>query len=190
LVLSLFFFFLICFLLLLFRPVTSIKWLPIDQNDCYHHPAFTANKLIACTEDGNLLCLDCNGKLFAACSLDNSSSSRPLSPAPPSSSSSSVPAILSLDTDGRLIIGGCSDASIRIWIMSNGTMQQIQCYSKAHSGGITAICFGKAIEDLSLGNVSGKDSNSSSNTGTSSDSELFVSGSDDCSIRIWRIWYG
>jgi WD40 repeat protein len=169
------------------RPVTSIKWFPIDQNDCYNHPSFTANKLVACTEDGNLLCLDCNGKLFAACSLDIASSPRSLSPSP--SSSSTVPAILSLDTDGRLIIGGCSDGSIRIWIMNNGTMQQIQCYSKAHSGGITSICFGKAIEDLSLGNVSGKDS-SSSGTSTTSDSELFVSGSDDCSIRIWRIWYG
>lgn len=153
-----------------YRPVTAMKWLPADV-DYYKHPSFTVNKLIVGTEDGNLLCLDQNGKLYAGGSIDT--------------------AILSLDTDGRIIVAGCQDGSIRVWIMSNGQMQLIHKYAKAHSGGVTAISLGKAVEDVSLyvSGGSGKDNGSSANALNNSLSDLMVSGSDDCSIRIWRIWY-
>jgi WD40 repeat protein len=95
--------------------------------------------------------------------------------------------ILSLDTDGRMIVGGCQDGSIRIWMMNNGTMVQIHFFNKAHTGGVTAITLGRMIEDHSLNTVSQQPSSPAANLAALA--EIMISGSDDCSIRVWRIWY-
>jgi WD40 repeat protein len=158
-----------------------MKWLPTDS---YPIQGFSSNKLIVATEDGNLLCLDTNGKLFAALKGDSSSAA---------SSSSSI---LSMDCDSRMIICGYQDGSIRVFIIVAGAFQLITNYSKAHGGGVTSICIGRLIEDNSISSSSsdglaGANTNSHNNPAgpLTSASELFVSGSDDCSIRIWRLWY-
>lgn len=154
-----------------------MKWLPVspDGMDWYHHPSFAHQKLLIGTEDGRFLCLDCQGKLYAGGKLESG--------------------ILSLDTDGRLVVAGCQDGSIRVWIMTNGEIQMIHTYLKAHTGGVTAIALGRMIEDMSVSMSTPTAGNSltsptgGNGSGSSSTTDLLVSGSDDCSIRIWRIWY-
>jgi WD40 repeat protein len=161
----------------IFRPITAMKWLPTDS-----HPVqgFTSNKLIISTEDGTLLCLDCNGKLFAALKIET------LPTLPPTSPSST--SIASLDCDHRMIVCGCQDGSLRVYLMKGGSFQMIQSYSRAHSGAVSAVSIGRPIEDMSLNSNTSIAGNNSSSSGSGA-SELLVSGSDDCSIRIWRLWY-
>lgn len=140
------------------RTVTSMKWIPNHPEAvaALKHPGFSDKKLVAATADGKLICIDADGKLFAAIQLDV--------------------AILAIDTDGRLIVGGGSDGSLRVWNIQGGKMREIVKIVKAHGGAVTAVAL--AVMEATDGHFSG-----------STVSEMLVTGSDDCSIRVWRIGY-
>lgn len=142
-----------------------MKWLP-NHSDFYTSHGFTNQKLLVCTEDGKLLCLDTTGKLFAALQLETS--------------------INCLDTDGKLIVGGCGDGSVRAWMMQQGKFKEIQRILKAHNGAVTAIALGENVESLST--VGGIQQQQQQSLGGPI-SEMMVTGSDSCSTRIWRLTY-
>ena len=144
-------------ILVILRPVTSLKWLP--DGNMYG----TNRKLIAGTADGRILCIDLEGKLFAAVQVESS--------------------VLCLDTDGKIIAGGCADGSVRVWMMQNAKLQELCKFPKAHSGAVTAISIGTPVEQAE------DQPHRTANIRASNYSEILVSGSDDCSIRVWRIGY-
>lgn len=143
------------------RPITCMKWLP--ENNMYESTDFTSQKLIIGTADGRLLCVDVEGKLFAATQLD--------SPA------------LCVDTDGKIFVGGCTDGSVRVWVMKIGKLHELCRFAKIHSGAVTAIALGSKVE------IVDEHQRSASNSHRPTHSEIMVSGSEDCSIRVWRIGY-
>ena len=129
----------------------------------YENSSFASQKLIVATNDGRLLCIDIEGKLFAATQLD-------------------CP-VLCVDTDGKIFVGGCADGSVRVWIIKDGKLQELSKIAKAHSGAVTAIALGSKVEAVD------EHQRSSASAHRASPSEIRVAGSDDCSIRVWRIGY-
>ncbi len=154
------------------RPITAMKWIPLSGHhyeDVAHtlkQSGFTDKKLIVATADGKLLCLDAEGKLFSACQLEV--------------------ALLCIDTDGRVVVGGGADGSVRVWQLQGGKMRELIKIPKAHSGAVTAIAI--AEPEIPSPEVSGGAHNHH-NQNVGRLSEMLVTGSDDCSIRVWRMAY-
>lgn len=103
-----------------------------------------------------------------------------------------------LDSDGRMVVGGCAAGSVRAWKFIQGKICEVYKFSKAHSEAVTAISLATYREcDAS----SGGDGNSQSNLDNGSNGEdvhvyatlpvgeLLVTFSEDCSIRIWKATY-
>ena len=96
-----------------------MKWIPNINESYYNHTDYKKDKLICCSSDKRILCIDSLGKLFAAMILDVT--------------------ILCIDCDGLTIYGGCDDGSIRVWILDNGIVKEIYRYIDAHEHSVTAI---------------------------------------------------
>ena len=137
-----------------------MKWLP--PNNAYEARGFSSQKLIAGTGDGKLLCIDLEGNQFASIQLESP--------------------LLCLDTDGKIVVGGCADGSVRVWMMQTGKISETQRFTKAHTGAVTAIAIGTKVEN-------GDEIRSHAASSAHQASEMLVTGSDDCSIRVWRLGY-
>ena len=91
-----------------------------------------------------MICLDTNNRLFAATQLDGGVH------------------VLSLDSDGFSIFTGCSDGSVRVWIIESvGVLREVQKFMSAHEKGVTAISVDKT-------------------------SRILVTGGGDGTVRLWR----
>lgn len=141
-----------------FRRIKGLKWLPI--NEYTSMTGFSPNKILISTEDGKLLCMDITGKMFASMQIDT--------------------AINCIDSDGKIIVGGCSDGSVRAWTIQQGKFKELQRTVKAHAGAVTAIALGEHAESLTT-----------TTTGSTIPpiSEIMVTGSENCSTRVWRLAY-
>lgn len=142
-----------------------MKWIPLTSDKFYEQETqFDAHKLLVSFGDGKIFCFDCKGSLYADLTLEGSGNS-----------------ILCIDSDGRIIACGCSDGSLRLYRLFNRKFLEIQHFPKCHNNAITAISFADVL------NASSSSSSSSSHGLVYS--ELLVTGSEDCSIRLWRITY-
>lgn len=75
-----------------------------------------------------------------------------------------------------LLVGGCGDGSVRVWstidvitARRGGGLVQLLLYPKAHGGAVSTVSLASVSPDLPP--------------------EMLVSGSEDCSVRVWRIAY-
>jgi WD40 repeat protein len=83
---------------------------------------------------------------------------------------SAVLCLGSVQGDGALVLGGCADGSVRLWSLTaaGGKLREVQRWSKAHSGPVTALALaGVPQSDLPC--------------------EMMVTGSEDCSVKVWRL---
>ena len=111
-------------------------WLPITQSaTAYADGGFAGDKLICCTQEGCLLCLDSNSRLFAAAQIDVT--------------------VLCIDSDGYSIFTGCSDGSVRVWVMEGGVFRDAHRFMAAHEKGVTSICVDKSSRILATGGGEG-----------------------------------
>ena len=101
------------------RHVTCVRWIPYTSDSVYDHREFSTDKLLCCNNDGRLLCIDVQGRLYAAASLNIT--------------------VLCLDSDGSSIFGGCNDGTIRVWILDSGVVKEIYRQVQAHDSQVTAI---------------------------------------------------
>lgn len=171
------------------RAVTCLAWLP--QQSCnfyYGYRGFSAEKLVCGTADGKLLCLDSSGRLFAAANVGDPNVS-----------------LSALTSDGRVIYGGCTDGSIRMWVVeSGGGMREIHRVPGvaavggvdsgqvcAHAGAVSALSLqvrnastAGASSAGSLSTLASSVSASSSKTVT-----VLVSSALDGTIRLWIVGY-
>jgi WD40 repeat protein len=151
------------------RPVTAMKWLPAPSLSL--SPS-DKQLLILSTADGKLLCIDTAGQVVAQSQLDI--------------------ALLSLDTDGEIVVGGGVDGSVRCWQLEREKeretrrLKEVAKVLKAHSGAVTAVCL--ALPEHSEGGSAHTHGHTQSQ-GRGRVSEMLVTGSDDCSIRVWRMGY-
>jgi WD40 repeat protein len=138
------------------RSVTALLWV----HNLFATPATSTllpKMLVVCTQDGKMLCIDAEGAVLASIQLDTA-----------------VLCLGSVQGDGRALLGGGLDGSVRLWsIVSDGTgksIRELQRWNKAHSGPVSALAVAGVSGDVKK-----------------SPCEMMVTGSEDCSVKVWRI---
>lgn len=175
--------------IILDRAIKCMKWLPIGVEssakvDCYSSfykgiGGFEEEKLIYGTEDGKLICIDKKGKMFAATNVE--------------SSDGSSTAVCCVDSDGRLLYGGCADGSIRCWVMASGMMAELCRHSNAHRGPVLCIAFSQSAQQSS--NFTRTTTTSSSQSPhqpmfvADHHTAVIATAGDDCSVKLWRVYF-
>ena len=186
--------------------MNCLKWLNNSTSTSFYNGTngFADEKLLCGTDDGMLLCLDRTGKIFASLQLEIVSTT-----------ATSRVSVRSIETDGRLIFGGCSDGSIRCWLMHSNAMVEVYRQTAAHTGAVTALSLSmqnvtheqqrhhqhqleqeerqyarNSIHGGGGGNVGHSSSNKFAvqyQYSAAQFTALLVSAGDDCSVRIWRV---
>lgn len=175
--------------IILNRAIKCMKWLPMGVEssakvDCYSSfykgiGGFEEEKLIYGTEDGKLICIDKKGKMFAATNVE--------------SSDGSSTAVCCIDSDGRLLYGGCADGSIRCWVMASGMMAELCRHSNAHRGPVLCIAFSQSAQQSS--NFTRTTTTSSSQSPhqpmfvADHHTAVIATAGDDCSVKLWRVYF-
>jgi hypothetical protein len=144
-------------------------------------PNHLSQRLLVATQDGKLLCLDCFGTLLAALQVDTT--------------------VLCLDVLYRgaieaIVAGGCVDGSVRVWALQTvgvggaGKLRETVRYPKAHNGAVTAIA-AASVSSVTSSSPQQQVQHQQTMYHSYSDmpAEILVTGSEDCSIRIWRLGY-
>lgn len=188
------------------RSVTALHWIhpqtPASSstgtaagNGSNGSVARTSMLLVA-TQDGKLLCLNLQGQLVAALQLD-----------------CVILCLGSLQEEGRVLLGGANDGSLRVFTLSvaaasmgimssgGGRFKEVQRIMKAHGGPVSALC----LASVPVSAVVSADTDASSlrhphhhhqqqhrqqsMAGSKMPAELLVTGSEDCSVKIWRLAY-
>jgi WD40 repeat protein len=145
------------------RSVSCLSWLP-TLNYYGIVRGFLLEKIVCGTLDSKLLCLDARGMLFAATLIDSN--------------------VMSLDSDGRSIFGGCEDGSIRVWIMESSIIVEVFRCNKAHNTGTISslvLVSSKSWNENSI--------NSNSNKSKNQKSDAIISGCNNGSVRVWLVSY-
>lgn len=175
------------------RPVTCLLWL--------HHDISGQQwpRLIVATQDGRLLCLDVTppSNLASSTSIFTASLVTALqSDAAVLCLGNVFPSGSSGDITASSLLGGCADGSVRLWTLqyphslggvgimssnSSGMMiRELQRWNKAHSGPVTALA-------LAAVNVTYNNSGNAHTVSNSMPCEMMVTGSEDCSVKVWRL---
>lgn len=142
-----------------------MKWLP-TESDTWQIEGSIGPKLVCSTQDQRLLCVDARGKVVAS-----------IQTASP---------VLCLDTEGRMVCCGCADGSVRIYTFTQGKIAETATYLQAHGGPVTAIALG--LHNV-LHTADDTASHAQWTTRLANVAELLATGSEDCSIRLWRLVY-
>ena len=173
-------------ILLLHRAIKCVKWLNGSSSNSgggsYYQGvgSFSDDKLICASADGMLLCLDRAGKLFAATQLESGSTS----------TTGAIVAVYCVESDSRLIYGGCTDGTIRCWLMQSGAMIEVYRQTAAHSGPVLSLSLTMHVQDqgISRGDQDvGAIGGSGSKYSVAHFTALLVSTGEDCTVRVWRI---
>lgn len=168
-----------------------MQWLT-RENSAFVAPAvgFAEEKLLCGTEDGQLLCLDRGGRVFASTTLASGALRT-------EKTGEAKVSVRCLQCDGGLIYGGCSDGSIRCWTVQAGSLSELYRHSRAHSGAISSISMAIAENvwrkpqterDEREIAVATKSRTVSSNQYTALGfTAMLVTAGEDCAVKIWRI---
>lgn len=132
---------------------------------------FEEEKLLCGIDDGKLICLDKEGKLFAATNVE--------------SGDGSSTAVCCIESDGRVVYGGCADGSIRCWLMASGAMAELRHYNHAHSGSVLCMAFSQSALYIS------DSSEVSCQHGFRADelTAVIATAGEDCAVKLWRVYF-
>jgi hypothetical protein len=149
--------------------------------------------LLCCTEDGWLLRLSARGKRLASMRLEVSGQAVP--PARPVAGARALPGpvpsaaqahVRCLQADNQLVDGGCSDGSIRCWLLAEEGIEEVYRHTAAHVGPINSISISEARTDA--------DAESSGATtpvrsfAALRHTQMLITAGDDCSVKVWRVY--
>lgn len=147
------------------------------------------------------------GKLYAATQLDTAAPNVSVVTAGFKTSAQDRPSTVSvrcLQCDGRIIYGGCSDGSMRCWVMSAGNIVEVYRHSNAHSSGVNSISLtvpdctdaGDASTSNTAPGINAKPVHknvlgaaSKHSYGVEQYTAVLVSAGDDCSVKVWRVYF-
>jgi len=163
--------------------VTSVVWIPLSTAASHASPrkgagsgvGYRDEKLVCTTNDGNIVCVDSAGRLFAAIRADSyvrcltvsvssntSTSTIAMSSTNAISSSSSSSSSSSRargPSQHALLVGGCEDGTIRVWQLLRSKIEEV--YRVKAQRACTAItCLNQCT---------------------------VVTGSDDGTVRVWKL---
>jgi len=176
------------------RAIKCMKWLPIETRavaavDCNPNPnpnpnpnsfykgigGFEEEKIICGTEDGKLICIDKGGKMFAAANVK--------------SGDGSFTALCCIESDGRLLYGGCADGSMRCWLMASGTMTELCSHSNAHRGPVLCISFSQSAQQISFTSNATRSSESQHRFFADEHTAVIATAGEDCAVKLWRVYF-
>lgn len=113
-----------------------------------------------------------------------------------------------LQSDGRLIYGGCSDGSLRCWVMATGSIIEVYRHSNAHSSAINSLSLN--VPDSAGASAAGDSSVTGrlhqqqqqpsqmrqvlgaagrNSYSAAQHTALLVSAGEDCSVKVWRVYF-
>lgn len=82
-------------------------------------------------------------------------------------------------TDGHVVFGGCTDGSIRCWIIASGNLEEVYRHGDAHVGPVTSLSIASEPDtSRARGSLA---------YNALQFTKMIISGGEDCSVKVWRV---
>lgn len=90
--------------------------------------------------------------------------------------------------DPTLVFGGCSDGSIRCWLRSESHLEEVYRHAAGHVGPVCSLSLASttAHSNNAVGRAGSHRSHKSFDT--LRDTQMLISASEDCSVKVWRVY--